>query len=83
VSSAPILVILIEHQGAFAMDQQSSILQIGVPLDASSPLFFACLLAAVAIVYVACRKKFAERSVTGSEDYIYQFLPRQLATREE
>jgi len=65
------------------MDQQSSILQIGVPLDASSPLFFACLLAAVAIVYVACRKKFAERSVTGSEDYIYQFLPRQLATREE
>jgi hypothetical protein len=65
------------------MDDQSSPLQIGVPLDQSSLLFFGCLIGAIGLVYLSCRKKFSERSVTGNDDYIYQFLPRQLATREE
>jgi hypothetical protein len=65
------------------MDDQSLPLQIGVPLDESSLLFFGCLTGAIGLVYLTCRKKFGERSVTGSDDYIYQFLPRQLATREE
>ena len=34
-------------------------LQFGVPLDASSPLFFACLAAAIGLVYLFCRQKFA------------------------
>jgi hypothetical protein len=34
-------------------------------------------------VYLFCRQKFQERIVTESRDYIYQLLPRQLATSEE
>ncbi|HEX8167378.1 MAG TPA: hypothetical protein VF601_16540 [Beijerinckiaceae bacterium] len=58
-------------------------MQFGVPLDQSSPLFFACLLAAIGLVYLFGRQKFDERSFTGNDDYVYQFLPRQLATGEE
>jgi hypothetical protein len=58
-------------------------MNIGVPLDAMSPLFFACLGVAIWLVYVFCQRKFAERSVTESGDFIYQLLPRQLATRQE
>src|SRR5713101_2183225 len=58
-------------------------MEIGVPLDQLSLLFFCSLGAAVWFVYLFCQKKFAERSVTESSDWIYQLLPRQLATREE
>jgi len=58
-------------------------LRIGVPLDAPSPLFFASLAAAIWLVYLFCERKFAERIVTGSNDYIYQLLPQHLATKEE
>lgn len=58
-------------------------MNIGVPLDEMSPLFFACLGVASWLVYVFCQNKFAERSVTGSGDFIYQLLPRQLATQQE
>src|SRR5215469_6671763 len=58
-------------------------MQFGVPLDASSLLFFCCLAAAIGLVYLFCRQKFAERLVIENEDYVYQLLPRQLATREE
>ena len=55
----------------------------GVPIDEMSPLFYGCLGAAIWLVYLFCRKQFAERIVTGDNDYIYQLLPRQLATHEE
>jgi hypothetical protein len=55
----------------------------GVPLDQSSILFFASLAGAIWLVYLFCQQKFAERSDTGSSDYIYQLLPPQLATHEE
>ncbi len=58
-------------------------MNIGVPLDEMSPLFFGCLGVASWLVYVFCQNKFAERSVTESSDFIYQLLPRQLATRQE
>jgi hypothetical protein len=58
-------------------------MNIGVPLDEMSPLFFACLGVSIWLVYVFCQRKFAERSVTESGDFIYQLLPRQLATRQE
>ena len=58
-------------------------MQFGVPLDQLSFLFFGCLGVAIWLVYMFCQKKFAERSVTESSDWIYQLLPRQLATREE
>jgi hypothetical protein len=58
-------------------------IQFGVPLDASSPLFFVCLAAAIGLVYLFCDKKFAERSIAGDDDYVYQLLPQQLATPEE
>ena len=58
-------------------------MQIGVPLDQMSLLFFGSLGVAIWLVYLSCRQRFAERSVTGSKDYIYQLLPRQLATHEE
>jgi hypothetical protein len=48
-----------------------------------SPLFLACLGVSIWLVYVFCQGKFAERSVTESGDFIYQLLPRQLATRQE
>jgi len=58
-------------------------MQFGVPLDATSLLFFGCLAAAIGLVYLFCRQKFAERLIIENEDYVYQLLPRQLATREE
>jgi hypothetical protein len=57
--------------------------EIGVPLDKLSLVFFSSLAMAIWFVYVSCQKRFAERSVTESSDYIYQLLPRQLATHEE
>src|ERR1700759_5208330 len=59
------------------------LIQFGVPLDQSSLVFFGCLAAAIGLVYLFCRQKFGERLVTENEDYVYQLLPRQLATREE
>jgi hypothetical protein len=47
------------------------------------PLFFLCLTAAIALLYLFCRKKFDERSVNGNADYVYQLLPSELATRQE
>ena len=58
-------------------------MKIGVPLDELSVLFFASLGFAIWLVYVFCQRKFAERGVAASGDFIYQLLPRQLATREE
>lgn len=58
-------------------------MKLGVPLDQMSVIFFASLALAVWLIYVFCQRKFAERSVTGSGDFIYQMLPRQLATHEE
>src|SRR5262245_2908999 len=58
-------------------------MHIGVPLDELSVVFFGSLAAAIWLIYVFCEQKFAERSVIGSRDYIYQLLPRQLATRAE
>ncbi len=58
-------------------------MQFGVSLDKDGLVFFACLTAAIGLVYLFCRPKFGERSITGNGDYAYQLLPRQLATREE
>ena len=58
-------------------------MKLGVPLDQMSLVFFGSLALAVWLIYVFCQRKFAERSVTGSGDFIYQMLPRQLATHEE
>ena len=58
-------------------------MQFGVSLDKDGLVFFACLTAAIGLVYLFCRQKFGERSITGNGDYAYQLLPRQLATREE
>ena len=58
-------------------------MRFGVPLDENSPLFFLCLAAAIGLVYLFCRKKFEERSTTGNDDFVYQFLPRQLTTPQE
>ena len=55
----------------------------GVPLDEMSLLFFACLGGAIWLIYLFCRKQFDQPSVTGDNDYIYQLLPRQVATHEE
>jgi hypothetical protein len=46
-------------------------------------VFFSSLAIAIWFVYVFCQKRFAERGVTENSDYIYQLLPRQLATHEE
>lgn len=63
-------------------EQQTLPMQFGVPLDRSSLLFFGCLIAAIGLVYLSCRQKFNDR-ITGNGDYVYQLLPRQLATGEE
>src|SRR4051794_21120763 len=55
----------------------------GVQIDELAPLFYGCIGAAIWLVYLFCRKQFAERIVTTNSDYIYQLLPGQLATREE
>src|SRR5580692_2092213 len=73
------------HVGSTAMATQTSdsVIQFGVPLDASAPLFFGCLAAGIGLVYLFCRQKFGERVVTENKDYVYQLMPRQLATRDE
>src|SRR5258708_11136517 len=58
-------------------------MKIGVPLDEMSILFFASLGAAIWLVYLFCQRKFAEPSNKGNGEFIYQLLPRQLATGEE
>jgi hypothetical protein len=58
-------------------------MQFGVSLNSNSILFFLCLTAAIGLVYLFGTKKFAERSIIANDDFIYQLLPRQLATREE
>jgi len=58
-------------------------MQFGVPLNELSFLFFGSLGIAIWLVYVFCQKRFAERIGAESSDWIYQLLPRQLATREE
>ena len=65
------------------MSAPSLPMQFGVPLSQLSFLFFGCLGVAIWLIYAFCQKRFAERSVTESSDWIYQLLPRQLATREE
>src|SRR6478609_4258170 len=45
--------------------------------------FLAVLGVAVWLVFLFCRQKFQEQIFTESGDYIYQFLPRHLATPEE
>jgi hypothetical protein len=57
-------------------------MQFGVPLDRSSLVFFACLIAGIALLYLHCRQKFNER-MSGDGDYVYQLLPRQMATPDE
>src|SRR5437764_879781 len=47
------------------------------------PLFIVGVVAAMGLLYLFCRKKFDERSVTGNSDYVYQLLPSELATRQE
>lgn len=66
-----------------ATQTSDSVIQFGVPLDASAPLFFGCLAAGIGLVYLFCRQKFGERLVTENKDYVYQLMPRQLATRDE
>lgn len=66
------------------MEKQSSAFQFGVPLDQASIYFFLCLSAAIALVFLFCRKKFDEPSVEKHEDdFAYQLLPRYLATKQE
>jgi hypothetical protein len=57
-------------------------MQFGVPLDENSLVFFGCLIAAIGLIYLYCRQKFNER-ITGDGDYVYQLLPRQMATQDE
>jgi hypothetical protein len=57
-------------------------MQFGVPLDRSSIFFFACLIAATGLIYLYCQQKFNER-MSGDGDYVYQLLPRQMATPDE
>jgi hypothetical protein len=66
------------------MEKQSSTFQFGVPLDQASVYFFLCLCAAIALVFLFCKKKFDEPSVEANEDdFAYQLLPRYLATKQE
>jgi hypothetical protein len=58
-------------------------IQFGVPIDQSSISFFAVLAVAVLIVYLFCKKKFAEPSRKETDDFVYSLLPEQLATPEE
>jgi hypothetical protein len=60
-------------------------MQLGLPFEDlwSFILFIACLSAAIGLVYLFCRQKFAERTSSGTDDYADQLLPRQLATHEE
>jgi hypothetical protein len=63
----------------------SQAIQLGVPLDEHSSIyFFLCLGAAIFIVLLYAMKKFEESSIDAKEDAFFaQLLPRYLATREE
>ena len=63
----------------------SQAIQLGVPLDERSSIyFFLCLGAAIFIVLLYAMKKFEESSIDAKEDAFFaQLLPRYLATREE
>jgi hypothetical protein len=65
------------------MDAPSLPMHIGVPLDQLSFLFFGSLGVAIWLLYLYCEQQFAKRLVTENSDYIYQLLPRQLATDQE
>jgi hypothetical protein len=58
-------------------------IQFGVPIDQSSISFFAVLAVAILIVYLFCKKKFAEPSRKETDDFVYSLRPDQLATPEE
>jgi len=49
-------------------------MQLGLPFDDlwSFVLFIACLSAAIGLVYLFCRQKFAERISAGTDDYPQQ-----------
>jgi hypothetical protein len=61
------------------------VIQLGVPLDESSSIyFFLCLGAAILIVLLFAMKKFEESTLDATEDeFFVQLLPRYLATRQE
>ena len=39
-------------------------MQFGVSLDKDGLVFFACLTGAIGLIYLFCRQKFGERSIT-------------------
>lgn len=53
------------------------------PAQDASWVLILSLVVAIGLVYCFCAKKFNERSVTENKDYVYQFLPSQLATPQE
>ena len=61
------------------------VIQLGVPLDESSSIyFFLCLGAAILIVLLFAMKKFEKSTLDAKEDEFFaQLLPRYLATRQE
>ena len=63
----------------------SQAIQLGVPLDERSSIyFFLCLGAAIFIVLLYAMKKFEESTLDANEDkFMAQLLPKYLATREE
>jgi hypothetical protein len=60
-------------------------MKFGIPFDdpVSFILFLVCLISGIGLVYLFCRKKFAERSNTNAVDYADQLLPLHAATHEE
>jgi hypothetical protein len=60
-------------------------MKFGIPFDDpfSFLVFLLCLVFGIGLVYLFCKKKFAERSGTETVDYADQLLPPHLATREE
>jgi len=60
-------------------------MKFGIPFDDpfSFMVFLLCLVFGIGLVYLFCRKKFAERSSTEIADYADQLLPPHLATHEE
>jgi hypothetical protein len=71
------------------MDSSSAVpklpMKFGIPFDDpfSFLVFLSCFVFSVGLVYLFCRKKFAERSSTETVDYADQLLPLHLATPEE
>ena len=60
-------------------------MKFGIPFDDpfSFMVFLLCLVFGIGLVYLFCKKKFAERSSTETVDYADQLLPPHLATHEE